>query len=58
MKYEITQELLNITLQVIASSKATGLSYLEIDKLIKELQKLPKIEEEKVSTESKEEEKK
>lgn len=47
MKYEITQELLQMILQLIGNAKQIGCSYVEMNGLVQQLQALPKIEEPK-----------
>jgi hypothetical protein len=46
MKHEITEQLKNVTVNVLAKAKETGLSYLEMQNLLKALQSLPKLPEE------------
>lgn len=47
MEFKINAELVSQVLNVIAGAKNTGLSFLELNVLLKQLQQLPKIEVEK-----------
>lgn len=50
MEFKINAELISQVMNVIAAAKNTGLSFLEINALIKQLQQLPKIEEVKTGS--------
>ena len=44
MEFKINSDLVTQVLNVMANAKSTGLSFLETNALIKQLQQLPKIE--------------